>query len=52
MKYKGPEDSDGEFVGGIGAGKGELVALNTATGEIEWKKELPTLGLWRGDGRQ
>jgi outer membrane protein assembly factor BamB len=42
VKYKGPEDADGEFVGGIGAGKGELVALNTATGEIEWKKELPT----------
>jgi plastocyanin len=42
VKYKGPEDSDGEFVGGIGAGKGELVALNTATGEIEWKKQLPT----------
>jgi outer membrane protein assembly factor BamB len=42
VKYKGPEDLDAEFVGGIGAGKGELVALNTATGEIEWKKELPT----------
>jgi outer membrane protein assembly factor BamB len=42
VKYKGPEDSDGEFVGGVGAGKGELVALNVATGEIEWKKELPT----------
>jgi outer membrane protein assembly factor BamB len=42
VKYKGQSDAEGEFVGGIGAGKGELIAVNAATGEIEWKKELPT----------
>jgi outer membrane protein assembly factor BamB len=42
VKYKGQSDTEAEFVGGFAAGKGELVALNVATGALEWKKELPT----------
>jgi outer membrane protein assembly factor BamB len=42
VKYKGQSDLEAEFVGGFAGGKGELVAINTATGELEWKKELPT----------
>jgi outer membrane protein assembly factor BamB len=32
----------GEFVGGYTAGTGEIVAVNEATGAIEWAKKLPT----------
>ncbi len=42
VKYKGQSDTEAEFVGGFAAGKGELAALNVATGAIEWKKALPT----------
>ena len=42
VKYKGQSDMEAEFVGGFAAGKGEIVAVNAATGAIEWKKELPT----------
>ncbi|HEX4187671.1 MAG TPA: PQQ-binding-like beta-propeller repeat protein, partial [Solirubrobacteraceae bacterium] len=42
VKYKSQSSLEGEFVGGFGAGTGELVAVNAATGNVEWDKKLPT----------
>jgi outer membrane protein assembly factor BamB len=42
VKYTGPTEADAEFVGGIAAGTGELVAVNEATGAVEWDAKLPS----------
>jgi plastocyanin len=42
VTYKGATDLTGEFVGGIGAGTGDLVAVNEATGAVEWDDKLPS----------
>jgi outer membrane protein assembly factor BamB/plastocyanin len=42
VKYKGATDLTGEFVGGIGAATGDLVAVNEATGAVEWDDKLPS----------
>jgi outer membrane protein assembly factor BamB/plastocyanin len=41
-KFTASNGQYGEFVGGVGAGTGEVVAVNEATGAIEWAKKLPT----------
>jgi outer membrane protein assembly factor BamB len=42
VKFKGQSDAEGELVGGVAAGTGDLVALNEATGKIEWDDKLPS----------
>jgi outer membrane protein assembly factor BamB len=42
VKFKGQSDAEGEFVGGVGAGTGDLVAVNEATGTIGWDNKLPS----------
>jgi plastocyanin len=42
VKYKTQNSVEGEFVGGFSAGKGELVAVDEATGNVAWDKKLPT----------
>jgi outer membrane protein assembly factor BamB len=42
VKFKGQSDAEGELVGGVGAGTGDLVAVNEATGAIGWDDKLPS----------
>jgi outer membrane protein assembly factor BamB/plastocyanin len=42
VKYKSQNSLEAEFVGGFGAGTGELVAVDEATGNVKWDKKLPT----------
>jgi outer membrane protein assembly factor BamB/plastocyanin len=42
VKFKGQSDAEGELVGGFGAATGDFVAVNEATGAVEWDKKLPT----------
>jgi outer membrane protein assembly factor BamB/plastocyanin len=42
VKFKGQSDAEGELVGGIGAATGDLVAVNEATGKVEWDDKLPS----------
>ncbi len=42
VTYKGYTDETGEFVGGLGKGTGDLVAVNEGTGAVEWDAKLPS----------
>jgi plastocyanin len=43
VKYKGQTGlPEGELIGGVGAGTGDLVAISEASGEVEWDDKLPS----------
>lgn len=43
VRYKGQTGlAEGELVGGLGAGTGDLVAVNEATGDVGWDDKLPS----------
>jgi outer membrane protein assembly factor BamB len=41
-KYKAQDFETSEFVGGFASGTGDVVAVNTATGNVEWDDKLPS----------